>query len=228
MNEETQSNDDPAQAQDTGSTSESDSVLTDAEKERIRSEEWHASEEREFRQQVRQEIRGTSIWARVLAMLKLEPGVSEEIAADSSSTKQALVVFVIASSLSGGLMLIPLSLLLLPLSLAFTAIIILLFSLVSRLFATEVPPYSHWFRAQLFALAPIGLGVIPFIGSIVGFIYVIVLEIVVIRDLSRISTGQAIATWLIVMLIPIAMLVAVTIAGISVLGGIGLLGLSDL
>ena len=222
MNEETQANDGPAQPEDAGAGSEGNSVLSDAEKERIRFEEQHASEEHRYRQQVRQELRGTSVWERTLAMLKLEPGISEEIASDPGATSQAFVVFVIAQALGGGVLLVPLSLLLLPVSLAATAIIILLVSLVARLFSTDVPPYSHWFRAVLFSCSPYALGVIPFVGSFVGIIYSIVLQIVVIRDLPRISTGQAVVTWLISILLPLAALVAVAIAGISLLGGIGL------
>ena len=221
MNEETERNE-HEQPMDAGSATESEGVLSDAEKERIRSEELHASEEQEYRQQVRREIRGTSVWARALAMLKLEPGISEEIANDPGATKQAFVVFVIAQALAGGVLLVPVSLLLLPLSLAATAIIILLVSLVARLFSTAVPPYSHWFRALLFSTSPYALGVIPFIGSFVGIVYSIVLQIVVIRDLPRISTGQAVVTWLIAILLPFAALVAVAIAGLSLLGGIGL------
>ena len=222
MNEDTERNNGDDEREDAGSATESDSVLSDVEKERIRSEELHASEERQYREQVRREMRGTSVWARALAMLKLEPGIAEEIANDPGATKQAFVVFVIAQALSGGVLLVPVSLLLLPFSLAATAIIILLVSLVARLFSTDVPPYSHWFRALLFSTSPYALGVIPLVGSLVGIVYSIVLQIVVIRDLPRITTGQAVVTWLIAILLPLAALVAVAIAGISLLGGIGL------
>ena len=222
MNEETETNSGRSQSQDAGSATESDSVLSDAEKERIRSEEQHASEELRYRQQLRQELRGTSVWERTLAMLKVEPGISEEIASDPGATKQALVVFAIAQTLAGGVLLIPVCLLLLPFSLAGAAIMILLASLVSRLFATDVPPYSHWFRALLYSTSPNALGVIPFIGGAIGIVYSIVLQIVVIRDLPRISTGQAVATWLIAILLPLAALVAVALVVISLLGGIGL------
>ena len=221
MNEETERNE-HEQPMDAGSASERTGGLSDAEKERIRSEELHASEEREYRQQVRREMRGTSVWARALAMLKLEPGISEEIANDHGATRQALVVFVIAQALSGGLLLVPVSLLFLPISLAAAAIIILLVSLVSRLFSTDVPPYSSWFRALLFTTAPYALGVIPVVGTVIAIVYAIVLQIVVIRDLPRISTGQAVGTWLIAILLPIAALAAVVIAAVSLLGGIGL------
>ena len=222
MNEESERNNGHDEQEDGGSATETDSVLSDAEKERIRSEERHASEERQYRQEVRRELRGTSVWARALAMLKLEPGISEEIANDPGATKQAFAVFAISQALAGGVLLVPVSLLFLPVSLAATAIIILLVSLVARLFSTDVPPYSHWFRALLFSTSPYALGVIPFIGSFVGIVYSIVLQIVVIRDLPRISTGQAVGAWLIAILLPLAALVAVVIAGFSLLGGIGL------
>ncbi len=56
-------------------------------------------EEERFRRQARIEARraaGTaSTWSRVVAMLTLEQGISEEIASDPSSMRQGSVVFLV-------------------------------------------------------------------------------------------------------------------------------------
>ena len=155
-------------------------------------------------------FRRPSILKRTVAMLALESGISEEIASDRGATKQALVVFAIAILVSGGL---PDSLESLPvaalaplLGLLPLSISMVLYRLVSRIFAKDVPPYPNWFRALLFASAPLALGAIPQIGLVMGTLYAIVLDILVIRDLSRISTWQALATWLIARLLPVAIL----------------------
>ena len=198
MNEETTGNDPTAAPQDAGSAGTSDSVPIFRRKESGRQ---------------------PSILKRTVAVLALEPGISEEIASDRGATKQALAVLAIATFLAGGLPDSPNSLLaplygLLPLTIR-----MLLLRLVSRMFAKEVPAYMYWFRALLFASAPFALGVIPQIGSIMGRIYGLVLEIVVIRDLSHISTGQAVGTWVIAMLVPLAVLtLSLIFVGYSIFG----------
>lgn len=155
-------------------------------------------------------FRRPSILKRTVAMLALESGVSEEIASDRGAIKQALVVFAIAILVSGGL---PDSLEFLPvaalaplLGLLRLSISMVLYRLVSRIFAKDVPPYPNWFRALLFASAPLALGAIPQIGAVMGTLYAIVLDILVIRELSRTSTWQVVATWLIARLVPVAIL----------------------
>ncbi len=205
---------DAAQAGDAGSQAPAGNVLNEAEKERIRSEEIHSAEERRYREDVRREIRrearGRTTWARVVAMLQLEPGISDEIASDPNSTNQGLLVVAVANAVAY-LLLLPIAVVTIPVSIAFIAINAGLYSLLSRLFASEVPEYSHWFRALLYATAPSALGIVPIIGSLVGGIYVVVLNVVVIRDLARITTGAAIVVWLIVLLLA---LIVIAVAGL--------------
>ena len=144
-------------------------------------------------------------------MLKLEPGISDEIASDPNSTKQGLVVLAVANA-APFLLLLPIVLVTIPISIIFIAINAGLYCLFSRLFASEVPAYSNWFRALLFATTPSALGIVPFIGTLVGGIYVVVLNVIVIRDLARITTGAAIVVWLIAVLLPT---ILITAAGLS-------------
>ncbi len=150
-------------------------------------------------------------WERVLAMLRLEPGISMEIASDPRSTMQGVLVLVVASAIAS-IFVPPLILLTLPVTLVVLAINAGLFCLFSRLFADEVPPYPHWLRVILFSSAPSALGIIPFIGAIVGSIYSIVLQIVAIRDLARIGPGAAAFVWFIGAVLPWTLIVTVALA----------------
>ncbi len=151
---------------------------------------------------LKERTRGPSILKRTVAVLSLEPGIFEEIASDRGATRQSLGVFVIAASLSWGLPDAPSVLLNWMVALVPVTISILLFRLAARLFTADVPPYMHWFRAMLFASAPWALGAVPVVGSVMGALYAWVLAIIVVRDLCRISTGQAVLTWLIAILVP--------------------------
>ena len=194
-----------------GSQDPASGALSEAEKERIRSEEIHSAEERRYRDEVRREVRkeaeAGSVWSRVLAMLKLEPGISEEIASDPNATKQGLIVLVIASAATSLWMplLIPIALLS---ALFGVAIAGGLYWLFSRLFSNDVPAYPNWFRMMLFATAPSALGIVPFLGTLVGAVYTIVLHVVTIRDLARVTTGAAVVTWLVAVLLPMILITA--------------------
>ena len=215
MNNDREGLGDAAQESDAGSQSPAGNALSEAEKERIRSEEVHSAEEHRYREDVRREVRrearGSTTWARVVAMLKLEPGISDEIASDPDSTKQGLVVLAVANA-AALLLLLPIVLVAIPLSIIFIAINAGLYCLFSRLFASEVPAYSNWFRALLFATAPSALGIVPIIGALVGGIYVVVLNVIVIRDLARITTGAAIVVWLVGVLLPLILITAATLS----------------
>lgn len=211
MSKDPQGVGDVAQGGDAGSQAPAGNVLNEAEKEKIRSEEIHSAEEQRYREDVRREIqreaRGSATWARVVAMLKLEPGISDEIASDPNSTNQGFVVVAVANA-AAYLLLLPIVFVTIPVSIIFVGINAGLYCVLSRLFASEVPAYSHWFRALLFATAPSAFGIVPIIGSLVGGIYVVVLNVIVIRDLARISTGAAIVVWLIVVLLALILIAA--------------------
>ena len=211
MSEEREGLSDDAQEVDAGSEAPADDGLSEAEKERIRSEEIHSAEERKYREEVRREARREarrgSTWSRVVAMLKLEPGISGEIASDPNNTKQGLLVLAIASA-AATLLFLPLILITFPLTLIAIAVTSGLYCLFSRLFANEVPAYPDWFRVLLFSSAPTALGIVPIVGALAGSVYTIVLHVVAIRDLARITTGAAIVVWLVAVLLPMILLVA--------------------
>ena len=211
MSEEHKGSADLPEQAETGSRDHSDDLLSETEKERIRSEEMRAAEERRYREEVRREVRrevrGDSTWARVRAMLKLEPGISEEIASDPRSAKQGLIVFAIAA-VAGGIWFLPLLLITIPATLVALAVAAGLYWLFSRLFTNEVPAYANWYRTLLFASAPTTLAIVPILGAVIGNIYMIVLHVIAIRDLARISNGQAIVVLVVTVLLPMLLVLA--------------------
>ncbi|MDE0621733.1 MAG: hypothetical protein OXH83_08700 [Bryobacterales bacterium] len=182
-----------------------------------------------------------SAWDRVKAVLRFEPDIFMEIAQDNSATGQACVVFGVAVLLSC-LWTFPI----VPIAWLFgflgIAIMTGLFMLLARMFAGGPPsegvaeshepredrrddmlPYSGWLRAILFASVPVAFGVVPLVGTFIGAIFSLILEIVAIRELSGISTGAAVMTWLIAVLVPgILLIVSVMLFGFWMLGIFGL------
>ena len=182
-----------------------------------------------------------SAWNRVTAVLRFEPGIFNEVAQDNKATGQACVVFGVALLLSffWTLPIVPVAWLL-----GFLGIAIMtgLFMLLARMFAgspppdgaagpdglpedrrDDTPPYSGWLRAILFASAPLAFGLVPLVGTLIGAIFCLILEIVAIRELSGISTGAAVMAWIIAMLVPgILLVVAIMIFGLSLLAIFGL------
>lgn len=159
---------------------------------------------------------------RVKGVLRFEPGIFSEIAEDSGATGQACVVFAVAVLL-GSLWGLPAVLIAWPLGFIGLAIVAGLFQLVARLFAGEGPTYAGWLRAVLFATAPVALGVIPLLGTMIGAIFNLILQIVAIRDVSGMSTGAAVMTWIIAMAVPLILVfVGIIALGFSILGMFGL------
>ena len=182
-----------------------------------------------------------SAWNRVTAVLRFEPGIFNEIAQDNKATGQACVVFGVALLLSffWTLPIVPVAWLF-----GFLGIAIMtgLFMLLARMFAggpapdeaadphglgedrrDDMPPYSGWFRAILFASSPVAFGVVPLVGTLIGAIFSLILEVVAIRELSGISTGAAVMAWIIAMLVPgILVVVGIMIFGLSLLAIFGL------
>ena len=197
--------------------------LSEEERERIRAEELRAFQERSYRKEVRRELRGVSLWDRLLRVLKLEPGVSEEIATDANATLQAVVVLSLASVVAALLVLGPVALLAIPFALVGNAIAAGIVFLVMRAFAAKPPDYMSLFRVLGFAFAPNALGLIPFLGSLAGFVYSAVLSVVAIRDLGRLSTGEAVIVYALSVVIPFFVLgsLIVALVGISLLGLLG-------
>ena len=182
-----------------------------------------------------------SAWDRVKAVLRFEPGIFMEIAQDNSATGQACGVFALAVLLSC-LLGLPIVLLAWPAGFLGLAIMAGLFMLVSRLFAGSPPAagsaeaddgsedrrelspsYSGWLRAVLFASAPVAFGIVPFVGTFIGAIYNLILQIIAIRELAGISTAAAVMACIIAILVPgILLAVSIMIFGFSFVAFLGL------
>lgn len=204
-----------------------DTPLSDEERERIRAEELRAFQERSYRKEVRREIRGASFWDRLLRVLRLEPGVFEEIAADERATLQAVGVLALASAVSsllGLLLLNPLALLAVPSALVGNAIAAGIVFLVMRAFAAKPPDYLPLFRVLGFAFAPNALGLIPCLGTFAGFVYAVVLSVVAIRELGRLSTGEAVIVYVLSVVIPFFVIgfLILALVGMSLVSLLGL------
>lgn len=144
---------------------------------------------------------------RVVAAVTLKPEVYRELGADESATGQAAIVVAAAALLSG------LGALFIGdfrigawiggavIALVVFAVWVLIIWLIGKLFGGTAD-YMSLFRGLGFAYAPIGLGIIPIIGGLVGGIWAIVASIVGAREIHRLSQGSAVAT----VLIPIGVL----------------------
>ena len=64
--------------------------------------------------------------------------------------------------------------------------------ILARLVAVEVPGYKNWLRAYVYCGVANVLTFIPWLGGIMAFGYGALLEIAAIRDLARISSGEAV------------------------------------
>ena len=218
-----------------GPSASVETYLTEAEKERIRSEEIRLAQERKYRDEVRKQLRSErrssefrgsigqraldvlklELWPRVLAMLKFKPGIVQEIASDPNSTKQGAIVLVAAQATSSifSFLLIPIAV---PAAFVVIAAAAGLLCLTSRLFSKQVPAYQEWLRALMFATAPRAIGLVPILGDVAGNIYTLVLMVFVTRNLARVSTEVA----AVIVLLPLLSLGAITAVSMLSFGAI--------
>lgn len=199
-------------------------ALSEEERERIRREELRSFRERSYREEVRRELRGASLWDRMLRVLKLESGVFAEIAADPQATSQAVIAIALAYALcllkTGPLLLISV-----PAALVGIAVTAGIVSFVARFFADEPPRYAPLFRVLGYASIPAALGLVPLLGDLVAAVYIIVLGVVAIREACRISTGQAVLVFVIAVVLPwIVFATALITVGVLAIGHFGLFG----
>ena len=154
---------------------------------------------------------GQVVWNRVQGVLRLDPPVFAEIGADPSGVTQGLIVAAIAAAAanlwSGSLLVLAV-----PLYLLMAAGLAGLFSLVARMFAQGMPRYPAWLAVTLFTTAPLALGIIPVLGAPVGSLYMTVLQFVAIRELGRVTAGEAIMVLLIVLIPATVLLVMLATA----------------
>jgi len=163
---------------------------------------------------------------RVVRAVKLDPTLYKEVSADETKTTEAMIVVAIAAAIGGlGLAIGPgnfrfgswlLSIVLAPtLGLAIGTGVLWL---IGKLFSGKAQ-FMEMFRPLGYAYAPSALAIIPWIGSLVGWIWSLVCAVIAVRESEEVSTGSAVA----IVLIPavvffILALILVFIAGMALLG----------
>ena len=75
----------------------------------------------------------------------------------------------------------------------------------------NVPTFRAWFAAFAFASAPNPLSTVPMVGPAVAGVYIALLEIAAIRELARISIGQAVLYWFGAFMLPGIVIVVVVL-----------------
>lgn len=151
----------------------------------------------------------TDIFDRAKRAAMLDADVFKELAADTNATGSAFVVAIL-SSLVGGIgttlfaadgtvgSWLSAAIIGAPLGLVIIAAITLG---LGKLFG-GTGDYGQLLRSLGFATGPSALGIIPYVGGLVGFVWTIVAAIVGVREVHAISTGAAAA----VVLIPVAVI----------------------
>ena len=94
--------------------------------------------------------------------------------------------------------------------------------LIGKLFGGQAT-YSGMLRGLGYASAPTAVGIIPFLGPIVAWAWGVVATVVAVREIHKISTGQAVVT----VLIPtIVLLLLVFLLFAAIIAAMGLSALS--
>ena len=139
---------------------------------------------------------------RMIRALKLDASVFEEVEHDRTATGQALGVVLIASVLAsiwtlfgeGGLS---------GLLGALVGAVFgwLIWSVVTWLVGTTLfggrADLGEMLRALGFAYTPVALGIVPILGTLVGFVLTVVTFVLAVRQALDFTTGKAIGTVLI-------------------------------
>jgi hypothetical protein len=147
------------------------------------------------------------LWDRVLRAVKLDPTLYKEVSGDDSKTTEAMLVVAIAAGIGGlGPIISPVdfrvgtwiaSIILAPtLGLAIGSGVLWL---IGKLFSGRAQ-FIEMFRPLGYAYAPSALGIVPFIGGLVGGIWSLVCAVIAVRESEEVTTGAAAA----IVLIPAA------------------------
>ena len=163
---------------------------------------------------------------RVLGVIKLDAATYQEIDQDDSATGQAIIVAIVAALIGGlGSFIgtrevfgevvdqsvggwLTSAIIGTPIGLAIGAGILLL---LGKMFKGQAE-FMGLFRTLGFSTAPNVLGFIPVLGSLVG-LWTVVCAVVAVRESHGISTGQAVITVLVPLLVlgVLAVLIAVLV-----------------
>jgi hypothetical protein len=154
---------------------------------------------------------------RIERVLKLDKTVFKEIRDDKDGVGQGLVVLWLSAIIGGiwgvilsqGMALIGI-LIILPIGWAVGTGI---FFLLAKLFGGK-SSFQGYLAVLGYAQAPRALGIIPFLGDLVGGIWVFVAAVIATREAHGISTGKAVA----VILIPVVITLIILAILIAILG----------
>lgn len=176
----------------------------------------------------------SSFRSRVERVFRFETGVYREIAADERGRLQALAVvgvwplicsslpalglfFILAMDYGDLLVLGVLSLSVVIFAVLSSVVTTATAAIVARIvagpFTAESPGVGGWFRALAFAQAPLGLGVIPVIGFLVGLPYGLAASMACIHGMCGLRMWQSMLIWTLSVALP---LVALTVVAVGV------------
>ena len=171
---------------------------------------------------------------RVLGVIKLDAATYQEIDQDDSATGQAFIIAILAS-LIGGLGTLGTrevfgttvegstggwltsAIIGAPLGLLIGAAVLLL---IGKIFRGQAE-YMGLVRTLGFATAPNALGFIPVVGGLAS-LWTLVCGVVAVRESHGISTGQAIITVLVpVIVIGVIVVLLAVLIGVALFGAVG-------
>ena len=147
---------------------------------------------------------------RIERVVKLDKTVFKEIRDDKNALGQALVVLLVAAKLGSIWSIIS------TLGVFLVIIVIAapigwviwtgILHIIAKLFGGKAT-YTGYLKVMGYAEAPMALGVIPIVGSMVGGLWSLVLAVYATKDAQEISMGKAIA----VIMIPVAIVVILSL-----------------
>ena len=147
---------------------------------------------------------------RIERVVKLDKSVFKEIRDDKNALGQALVVLLVAAILGSIWSIIS------TLGVFLVIIVIAapigwviwtgILHIIAKLFGGKAT-YTGYLKVMGYAEAPMALGVIPIVGSMVGGLWSLVLAVYATKDAQEISMGKAIA----VIMIPVAIVVILSL-----------------
>jgi len=162
---------------------------------------------------------------RMLRAAKLDANLYEEVEHDPNATMQAGAVVLIASFLSGlGLLFFTgvggLFRGILQALIGWVIWSFITYFVGTRLFGGKAD-MGEMLRVLGFAYTPMALGIIPVIGSIVGFVWWIVAAVVATRQGLDVTTGKAIGTIVVGIIgyLIVVLIFGMLFAGASMIGG---------
>jgi hypothetical protein len=158
------------------------------------------------------------LFQRMLRAARLESALYEEVEHDASATTQAFLVIAIVS-LAGSLWaLLHLNVVGVLLAILGTAVGWVIWAVMTWLVGTKLfggtADVGEMLRVLGFAATPMVLGIIPLVGALVGFIWMLVCGVVAVRQGLDFSTEKAIAT-IVIAALPALLLIALIMAIVS-------------